>query len=248
MQHLVRWGVIHVVRLLARITAQVDVTGLQNVPATGPAILVTNHTNSIEPLLLYSIVPRHITALSKVELWDSPILAPLMTGMGAIPVRRSEMDIDAIRQALQVLHDGGMMGLAPEGTRTRTGRLIAGRPGSALLALHAPEAVIVPTAVYGHAYFSQNLRRLRRTRIHVVFGQGFYTDSHGQALTHNLRQKVSDELMWQIAALLPPENRGVYSNLDQASEHYLRFPPGTSSVLSAARAKGTSLTTGSGAP
>ncbi len=219
------------IKLLTRILARVEVIGRQNVPLTGAGILVTNHVNAVEPLLLYTVLPRHITALSKIELWDSPITGLIATSLGAIPLKRGQLDVGAIRQALRVLEAGGMMGVAPEGTRSRHGRLQRGQPGVVLLALRVPHALIVPVAVSGQEHLAANVLKLRRTPIRMVFGQGFYVDDLGQRASHELRQRIVDEIMMQIAALLPVENRGVYHELQGATERHLRFPPGTKSNL-----------------
>lgn len=116
-----------------------------------------------------------------------------------------------------------MLGLAPEGTRSHHGRLQRGRPGIVLLASRAPGMLILPLVVYGQERFFQNLRHLRRTEVRIVAGQGFYLNPGNAQITHQIRQEITDEIMAQIAALLPPEYRGVYSN-SAATKHYLRFP------------------------
>ncbi len=220
-------GVIHrvsvgLVRVLARVLLRVQVTGLERVPASGPVMLVANHVNFIEPFLLYVLVPRQITALAKVELWSNPITRLWVESWGCIPLWRGETDLSAIRAALHVLQQGGMLGLAPEGTRSHHGRLQRARQGAVLLALRAPDTLIVPVAVYGQERFYDNLRRLRRTTVQMVFGSGFYLDAGEERVTHELRQALSDEIMLQIAALLPEQYRGVYQNVPLAAAQHIR--------------------------
>ena len=222
----IRWISVGAVRLLARILLKVDMSGLERIPASGPVILATNHVNFIDAPLLYALMPRQITGLAKIEIWDNPVLGLVATSWGVIPIQRGELDLDAIRLALRALHEGKILGIAPEGTRSHHGRLQRGRPGIVLLALHVPDALMLPMALYGHEGFFRNLRQLRRTHINLVFGQGFYLDPGKARITHEMRQEMTDEIMMQIAALLPPQYRGVYSDLTAATERYLHFPPG----------------------
>jgi 1-acyl-sn-glycerol-3-phosphate acyltransferase len=173
----IHWISVTVIRLAARLLLRVQVTGLEHMPTSGPVILVINHVNFIEPLLLYVLLPRQVTALAKAELWGNPISRWVAQSWGSIPIRRGELDLNAIRRALQVVQQGGVLGVAPEGTRSHHGRLQRGRPGVTLLALRTPDTVILPVAVYGQEQFYHNLRRLRRTAVQVVMGQGFYLNA-----------------------------------------------------------------------
>ncbi len=210
----------------ARVLLRVETTGMQYIPSSGPVILATNHVNFIDAPLLYTLLPREATGLAKAETWHNPILGLGATSWGAIPIRRGELDLTAFRRALQVLRDGKMLGIAPEGTRSRHGCLLRGRGGIVGLSQRIPEAPIVPAAMYGHERYAQNWRRLHRTKTRLAFGQGFHLKPGLGRMTHEVRQKVVDEIMMQIAALLPPAYRGVYSDLATATEDYLQFPPG----------------------
>jgi 1-acyl-sn-glycerol-3-phosphate acyltransferase len=223
----IRWISVAVIRVAARVLLRVQVTGLERMPASGPVILVINHVNLVEPLLLYVLLPRQVTALAKAELWGNLISRLVAQSWGSIPIRRGELDLDAIRGALQVVQQGGVLGLAPEGTRSRHGRLQRGRPGVALLALRAPDTLILPVAVYGQEQFFHNLRRLRRTAVQVVMGQGFYLHSGQGRVTHEMRQEISDEIMMRIASLLPAQYRGVYADMPLAAPHHLRSEQGS---------------------
>jgi 1-acyl-sn-glycerol-3-phosphate acyltransferase len=220
-----------VIKLLTRIALKVTVSGLELIPPSGPALLAINHINSIEGPLLYVTCPREIIGLGKVELWSNPITKPLAMSLKAIPLRRGEMDLNAVRLSLKVLQEGKVMGVAPEGTRSNHGRLQPARPGIVLLALRVPETPIVPVAIYGQEKYRKNLRRLRRTEVSIAVGQPFWLDPGDGRVTREMRQQMTDEIMMQIAALLPPQNRGVYSNLGSATEDYLRFEAGTESSL-----------------
>jgi 1-acyl-sn-glycerol-3-phosphate acyltransferase len=223
----IRWISVEVIRLAAKLLLRVQVTGLERMPTSGPAILVINHVNFIEPLLLYVLLPRQVTGLAKAELWGNPISRLVAQSWGSIPIRRGEIDLNAIRRALQVVQQGGVLGLAPEGTRSHHGRLQRGRPGVVLLALRAPDTLILPVAVYGQEQFYHNLRRLRRTAVQVVMGQGFYLNARQGGVTHEMRQAISDEIMMRIASLLPAQYQGVYSDMPPTAPRYLRLEQGS---------------------
>ena len=86
---------------------------------------------------------------------------------------------------------------------------------------------MLPVVHHGGELIWRNVARLRRTDFHFVVGQPFYLETGGIRVTRQVRQQMTDEIMYQMAALLPPANRGVYSDLDSATEVYIRFPAGT---------------------
>lgn len=216
---------------LIRLLCRVDDAQLAQVPDQGPLIIVANHVNFLEVPLLYThLQPRPVTGFAKAENWDNAALGALFDLGGAIPLRRGEADIAALRQALKALEAGQILAVAPEGTRSGHGRLQPGHPGVVFLALRSG-APLLPVAYYGGELFWRNLPRLRRTDFHIVVGQPFYLDADGVKVTRQVRQQMVDEIMYQVAALLPPAYRGVYSDLAAATEAYLRFPPGAESNL-----------------
>jgi 1-acyl-sn-glycerol-3-phosphate acyltransferase len=216
---------------LLRLLCRVDDAQLARVPDQGPLILVGNHVNFLEVPLVYThLRPRPMTGFAKVEAWKNPLIGALFDMGGAIPIYRGEADVSAFRQALRALEAGRILALAPEGTRSGHGRLQRGRPGAVLLALHSG-VPLLPLVYYGGELFWRNLARLRRTDFHIVVGQPFHLDAGGVRVTRQVRQQMIDEVMYQMAALLPPAYRGVYSDLAAATETYLRFPPGAESNL-----------------
>ena len=96
------------------------------------------------------------------------------------------------------------------------------RPGAVIMGLRSG-APFLPIAHYGGEKLTDNLRRLRRTDFHIAVGRPFYLDAGKTKVTRVVRQQMVDEIMYRIAALLPPEYRGYYSDLDAATTEYLRF-------------------------
>ena len=220
---------------LIRMAVKVDDQELAAIPWQGPLIIVANHINSLEVPLLYShLYPRPLTGWAKIETWKNPLFAWLFNLYKAIPIRRGESDLSAFSAALDALKNGMLFAISPEGTRSYIGQLSRGKPGVVLLA-HRIGAPILPMAYYGGELFWKKLVHLRRTPFHILVGHPFIIDSHGQSLSRDVRQEITDQIMYQIAALLPPAYRGVYSDLNQARETYLCFEPGISSNLLRAR-------------
>jgi 1-acyl-sn-glycerol-3-phosphate acyltransferase len=216
---------------IARVVCQVDDSQLANVPTSGPLILVTNHINFIEVPLLYThLQPRKITGFVKSETWDNPALALLFNLWEGIPLHRGQADLNAIRLGLAALSAGKMLAVAPEGTRSGSGKLGPGHPGIILMALQS-QAPILPIAYYGGENIRANLTRLRRTPFRIVVGSPFRLRIPAGKVHKEIRRQMTDEIMYQLAALLPPAYRGVYSDLSLASTDYLTFEP-TMSVLS----------------
>jgi 1-acyl-sn-glycerol-3-phosphate acyltransferase len=219
------------IKILLRTLCKVDDSGLARVPAQGPLILVCNHVNFLDPPMLYThLLPRPLAGFAKAETWDVPFLGQLARLWGAIPLHRGEADTTAVREALRALGAGCILGVAPEGTRSGDGVLQRGNPGIVLLALRS-QAPLLPVVCFGGELFWKNLKRLRRTEFHIAVGQPFDLVPGQGRVTREVRQQMADEIMYQLAALLPPKYRGVYADLAEATEVYLRFHPGAKSNL-----------------
>jgi 1-acyl-sn-glycerol-3-phosphate acyltransferase len=213
------------IRGLVRILCRVDDAQLSRIPDQGPLILVSNHVNFLEiPVLYTHLQPRPVTGFAKAETWDNPFLGALGNLWGAIPLRRGEADLAALRRGLAALEAGQIVGVAPEGTRSGDGRLQSGHSGVVLLALRSG-APLLPMVYYGGEKLRQNLRHLRRTDFHIAVGHPFTLDAQGVRVTRAVRQQMAAEIMYQLATLLPATYRGHYSDLTAATRTYLRFAP-----------------------
>lgn len=122
------------------------VTGLDKVPTSGPVILCCNHFLWADPISMAVAVPRTVHFMAKEELFHAPVLGPLMGPLGALPVKRGTADRASLKQALAVLEEGGVFGIFPEGTRSRTRQLLRPEPGVVWIAVKA-KAPLVPMAI-----------------------------------------------------------------------------------------------------
>lgn len=200
-----------VIGLILLVWTRKQVVGLENVPRRGPVILASNHVSLLDPALLPVLVPRRIVYMGKIELWKTPIIGPLYGLVGFIPVRRFEADLAALRKAEKALRQKQVLGMFPEGTRSRKPGLGKGQPGTAIIALRSG-APIVPVAVTGTEGVAVPRSFFRITRARVVFGKPFELPK-GRRLNAELVEQCTERIMKEIAMLLPEEYRGVYAEL-----------------------------------
>ncbi|MGB2710013.1 MAG: lysophospholipid acyltransferase family protein [Conexibacter sp.] len=189
-----------------------EVVGRDNVPVEGPLILASNHLNNADPPVVALAMPRYPTFMAKREMIRWPILGPAFRIFGAFPVRRGEADLSALRLACDLVNQGKLLVMFPEGTRSRTGGLTRGHPGTALVALRTG-APIMPVAITGSEHLGWPwifLRPWSVKHIKVVVGEPFHLPPV-ERITSEATREATDVIMRRIAAMLPPEYRGVYA-------------------------------------
>jgi 1-acyl-sn-glycerol-3-phosphate acyltransferase len=139
-----------------------QVLGKENIPETGPVILVSNHISNLDPPLLGSPLQRKVSFMAKEQLFDIPVVSFLIRSFGAFPVKRGTADRQSIRIALNILKNDGVVGIFPEGTRSKTGELGKGMSGAALFSLRT-DATVIPVAIIGPYRWFRPIR--------IVYGQ-----------------------------------------------------------------------------
>ena len=198
------------VQFLVFFATRRDTQGKDNVPRKGPLIVVSNHLNNADPPVLEHAVRRDIHWLTKAEWFKTPVIGWMFRLAGMIPVRRFEADLHALREAQKLLDRGGCLGMFPEGTRSKTGALKEGEPGSALIALRSG-APIVPVAIWGTEKVHLPRDIIGRTSVHVHVGKPF-TLTAGKKITREDVAEGTRKIMMAIAEMLPPQYRGVYGD------------------------------------
>src|SRR5512133_518947 len=135
--NLMHWIVTYGCKLGLDVMCRIDAKELSKVPRTGPLLAFTNHTGMVEAPILYThLQPRKkLTAIAKVDTWDNWFLNWVFTLWDIIPIRRGEADMVAMRKSLEVLEKGYILGISPEGTRSRQGKLLRAHGGISMLGL-----------------------------------------------------------------------------------------------------------------
>jgi 1-acyl-sn-glycerol-3-phosphate acyltransferase len=222
--NIARWIVTYGCKLGLEVMCRIRKENWDRIPHEGPLLAYANHTGMVEAPVMYTqLQPRpKTTALAKVETWDNWFLNWVFNLWEIIPIRRGEADMEALRKSLEMLEKGYILGISPEGTRSRSGKLLRAHGGVAMLALKS-RAPLIPVAHWGGENFGRNVKKFKRTDFNIRVGRQFYLDDHGQRVSKEIRQQMADEMMYQLAKLLPEEYRGEYSDMENATETYLRF-------------------------
>ncbi len=199
----------------------------EDFPKSGPTIVAVNHLHMTDPAAVSPLLPRQAVTLAAGKWRRFFIVDAILRVAGVIYVRRGEIDRAALRQCLHVLSQGGVLAMAPEGTRSRNGAMQRAKPGIAYLALRT-EAVIVPVAISG----TERLRdwlRLKRPILRAVMGAPFrLPQPEGKPSAAEL-QHLADLVMIRLGLELPESYRGYYADQIAAVES------GKSQVLDALR-------------
>jgi len=200
---------------LLRLVIRFRLEGLDHVPPYGPVLVVANHLHNADPVLIIAALPRPVLFMAKKELFRIPIIRWFVRQSGAFPVDRGKADRNALRQAEQLLREGMVVGIFPEGTRSITGGLTKPHPGAALLALRA-QVPVLPVAITGTEVLPFNGKKGRVRgrgwpRVTVRVGQPFFVSAMTPQGQRRTLEDVADEMMLHVARLLPPAYRGIYA-------------------------------------
>ena len=202
-----------IVRFIMKIIARVEVHGRENIPE-GNFILATNHLGRLDTALLLCLFEREDFIVPVAEKYKNhPIFGPIGRAVNAIWLNRFDTDFHALRVMLNRMKAGGMLVIAPEGTRSKTGAMQPGKPGVAYLAAKSGYPIL-PVALTGteDRYALQQLKRLRRVHISGTAGKLIHIEMPQGKNRDEALQAQTDEIMCQIGAMLPESYRGVYSD------------------------------------
>jgi 1-acyl-sn-glycerol-3-phosphate acyltransferase len=190
---------------------RVRIEGENHWPSTGPCIVASNHFSNFDPILLGAYLPRQITFLAKRELVDAPLLGVIYRLWGVLPVNRDGLDLSAVRQLIRALQGGNLVGMYPEGTRSRDAVLHRPKAGVAYIALKLG-TLVVPVSIWGPEAFSWR-RRLRDGRIPVTlrFGPPLEWERQRGPISDAVLEDAGHSIMRAIAAGLPHRFRGTYA-------------------------------------
>jgi len=210
---LFRWACRPLFRALYRLFSPIKITGLENVPKRGAYIIVINHVSLFDAPFLLAFWPVAPEAVGAIEVWHRTGQSFLVRWYGGIPIRRGQYNRRELQLLLSVLNAGRPLLIAPEGGRSHTPGLRRAFPGVAYL-VEKSGVPVVPVGIVGATddYLRKALRA-KRPPLEMHIGKPFRPDLGGVRgrLRGEARQRLADQIMYQVAALLPPEYRGVYA-------------------------------------
>jgi 1-acyl-sn-glycerol-3-phosphate acyltransferase len=202
-----------IVRLILNIIAHIEASGFDHLPADRGYVIASNHIGRLDAAMAYYLLDRPDIVMIVAEKYEKVAffrwLVRITNGMF---VDRYNADIGAVRETLRRLQQGQILTITPEGTRSKSGSLLEGKPGGVYLAWKAG-VPIVPVALTGceDAVVKDHLKHFKRLQIKAVAGEAFTLPPAPGRDRDALMREYTDEVMCRIAALLPPERCGVYA-------------------------------------
>ncbi len=208
------------IRFLVRTLTKFTVINSENLPGKGGVLLTTNHLSRLDTPLLLAVTERDdLVAIVAKKYQKKPFFRWVLGKVGTMVwMDRERTDFSAVRDALRYLRAGAIVGIAPEGTRSREFKgLLEGKPGAALLASRGA-VPIVPVGIVGSEKINQHWLRLQRPPVTVRVGEPYTLPEMDREDRQAWLSRYTDEIMCRIAALLPPEYRGFYRDHPRLKE------------------------------
>lgn len=203
--------------LLKRLTVT-EFTGTENIPLTGGVLIATNHMSRMDiPVLFLTPNRTDMTALVTTKYLKYPFLRWFIVTAQGIWLDRDTADFSAFRTAMTALKQGMAIGISPEGTRSKNAQLLEGKPGTALLALRTG-VPILPVALSGTEDAFDKLKHFKKPHITAQFGKLIPAQDLDRDNREEQLQKLTDEIMCQIAAMLPEQYHGFYKDHPRLKE------------------------------
>jgi 1-acyl-sn-glycerol-3-phosphate acyltransferase len=197
-----------VAKLVIFLTTSFKIQGKENIPQEGPLLIVSNHLSVGDPVFIGTSMRRKVIFMAKEEIFRNPLAGYFIRQFGAFPVYRGGASIEALRQAKRILEQGKVLGMFPEGKRSKSQSLIPGQKGSAMIANNGvtilPLGITGSEAIYGYRWI------WKRPRVTLVVGQPF-TLPRIEVLTKTQLEERTEIIMRRIAELLPVSYRGEYA-------------------------------------
>jgi 1-acyl-sn-glycerol-3-phosphate acyltransferase len=191
----------------------------QNVPRKGPLIVAPYHVSNLDPAAVACGTNRQLRFMAKEELFKVPLLGPLIRSLGAFPVKRGEGDTEAIRFAIKAIENGEAVLIFPEGKRGDGQHIQEINRGVAMLAKRTGAPVLPVGIVGSHRALPKGQRRLKRTRIYIIYGEAFtYEEASTGATDRENRALFSQELQKRIISLCG--RKGLMLRSESSNEDY----------------------------
>ena len=203
-----------VVRVLYPFFCRLQVEGAEHVPLQGGCVLACNHNMGPDYFLLGVSTPRQIFFMGKAEIFRyNPLISKVLLKAGVFPIERGRQDAAALNRAADVVRAGRVLGMYPEGTRSRTGLLQRGKSGAARIAMAAGVPVVPAVVINSAQVFRSPLAFWKRPLVTVRFGEPLLWP--GDTADAAAARAFTEWIMRSMAAMLPPELRGVYADVEE---------------------------------
>ena len=209
--------IIWLVNLGVDLVSKKEITGLENVSFDQPSLVTANHIGRLDAFMILSVkdfaIHPNLLVFVAEKYGKYGIIRWAVKELAWTFLDRFNADVKALRTILRRLRNNGLMIIAPEGTRSKSGKLLEGKSGAAYLAAKT-KATIIPLSIIGSddQTLVKNLKRLRRSQVTITIGKPYTLPDYPKSEQDDFIQMASDEIMCQIAALHPPELRGHYEN------------------------------------
>ena len=208
------------IRILLKLIARFEIRGKENAPLTGGMVIASNHIGILDIIMVYFAIDRTDLFILVAEKWEKiGWIKWLGKQLNFLFVDRYNPDLKALRKMIALMEEGKCLVIAPEGTRSRVGALNEGKPGVAYLAARSGFPII-PVAITGteDEVVLANVKHFRKSYITLTGGKQFSIPPLPKTDRDVTLQKYTDEIMCQIAALLPERYRGVYAEHPRLKE------------------------------
>jgi 1-acyl-sn-glycerol-3-phosphate acyltransferase len=222
-----------ILRFLLRLFLNISVVDESHVPKTGAGIVFYNHIHWLDPVIICARLHRYAVPLTKIEASRWPLVGWLLKGYHVIFITRGVVDRAALKATWELLAEGDVSVISPEGTRSPDARLQTAKEGLAFVARQAPDCWLIPAAVTGTPAFKWGFPFVNRTQVRILYGRPFryrwprgadgeIVLPEGRAGRETLRL-MTDDAMGQLAAMLPPDMQGAYAEFVGTNTPWLEF-------------------------
>ena len=207
------------IRFVINLIAHVEIQGSENIPTEGGFVIATNHLGRLDAALLFYALEGDFILTIAEKYEHHWLFGPIGNAIDGIWLDRFNTDVGAIRQVLTRMKAGGILAIAPEGTRSKTETMAEGKPGVAYLALKA-EVPIVPVGLTGteDRVVIERLKHLKKSEIKIIVGKPFNLPPIQRKNRDADLKQYTDEIMCRIGVLIPEKYRGVYANHPRLKE------------------------------
>ncbi|NJN43338.1 MAG: 1-acyl-sn-glycerol-3-phosphate acyltransferase [Anaerolineae bacterium] len=205
--------IIFLIKVFFKLTSRITLSGQTTAQKEGNYVVVANHLGVLDIALLYYIAERDdLIVIVADKHYESPLKRWIGNKVGILWIDRENPDVRLLKHMYTELKKGGLMVIAPEGTRSKTKSLLEGKPGAAYLAARGG-VPILPAGMYGTEddLVSHRLKHFQKLDLHICIGTPFTLPPLPKRDRDQILKQYTDEIMCQIAALLPPSYRGIYA-------------------------------------